>query len=288
MKKIVFMVAVAALALNVSAKTALVVIAHGSPSPQWNAPVLSLEKKLHEMDIPGISYKRVALMEFAQPDIASVVRDCEQQGCDTIFALPLFIAASGHSEDDIPNILGLKYAPAVHEALVEEGVEFVRSKAHIVVGPTLMNSGVIEKAMLERVKKMSKNPKEEALVLLAYGDEERTGFWNGIVQRTGDYIKKEMDFGYVDSELVAMGQNFVRDVTPLLEKAKTAKKKVLVQGIYLMSSVSSMAKATQIDQMPASEGVTYSEYGIMPKSINDICHWIADTTKGWMTSVKAR
>ena len=105
------MAATALLCLQLQARTALVVIAHGSPSEDWN-----------RQDMPGIDYIRVALMEFARPDIASVIRDCERERIDTVFALPLFISPSGHSEDDIPNILGLKYNPAIHEELIEEGI----------------------------------------------------------------------------------------------------------------------------------------------------------------------
>ena len=104
-KTVLFILALIMVSIHLNAKTALVVIAHGAPSPQWNKPVLDLENRLHSIDIPGICYKRVALMEFSQPNISSVIKDCEKQGIDTVFALPLFIAPSSHSEDDIPNIL---------------------------------------------------------------------------------------------------------------------------------------------------------------------------------------
>ena len=144
MKKLSLLLTMAVCTLHVSAKTALVVIAHGAPSPQWNKPVLDLERKLNEISIKGIDYKRVALMEFSQPNIPSVVRDCEKEGVDTIFALPLFIAPSSHSEDDIPNLLGLKYDPNVREDLINEETEFVKSNIKFIVGPTLMSSDIIE------------------------------------------------------------------------------------------------------------------------------------------------
>ena len=95
MKQLLFAAAAAFCCLSMQAKTALVVIAHGSPSESWNQQVLALESRLSQMELPGIDYTRVALMEFAQPDIPSVIRDCELQQIDTVFALPLFIAPSG-------------------------------------------------------------------------------------------------------------------------------------------------------------------------------------------------
>ena len=207
--------------LPVKAKTALVVIAHGAPSDEWNQPVLNIEKELRQIEIPGISYKRVALMEFSNPNINTVVKDCEKEGIDTIFALPLFIAPSSHSEDDIPNLLGLKYDPATRRALREEKAEIVKSSIRFIMGPTLMSSDMIEKTMLQRIKEMSKDTKNEAVVLLAHGDPERIGFWKNILKKTGDYIKTNTGIDYIDAQLVGMGYTFSKDVNPILVKAAT-------------------------------------------------------------------
>lgn len=280
MKKLSLLLAMAVCTLHVSAKTALVVIAHGAPSPQWNKPVLDLERKLNEISIKGIDYKRVALMEFSQPNIPSVVRDCEKEGVDTIFALPLFIAPSSHSEDDIPNLLGLKYDSNVREDLINEEAEFVKSNIKFIVGPTLYGSNLIEKTMCERIKEMSVNAAEEGVVILAHGDPERIGYWRILLDRTGEYIKQNTKINYIDTELIAMGQNFAADVTPLLDKAKKNKKRVLVQGIYLMSSVADMAKRTGL-MKAGDKNVVFGNFGILPKSENEVVNWIVETTEKW-------
>jgi hypothetical protein len=284
MKKVLFIMVLAASMLHVSAKTALVVIAHGAPSDEWNRPVLNIEKILNQVEIPGISYKRVALMEFSNPNINTVVKDCEKEGIDTIFALPLFIAPSSHSEDDIPNILGLKYDPVTRRVLAEEKAEIVKSHIRFIVGPTLMSSDMIEKTMLQRIKEMSKDTKNEAVLLLAHGDPERIGFWESILKKTGDYIKANTGIDYVDARLVGMGYTFSKDVNPILTKVAAEKKRILVQGIYLMSSVSDMAKMAKMNekQKNIKSEIVYSEYGILPKSTPEICQWIVDTTKDWL------
>ena len=283
MKKLSLLLTMAVCTLHVSAKTALVVIAHGAPSPQWNKPVLDLERKLNEISIKGIDYKRVALMEFSQPNIPSVVRDCEKEGVDTIFALPLFIAPSSHSEDDIPNLLGLKYDPNVREDLINEETEFVKSNIKFIVGPTLMSSDIIEKTMCERIKEMSVNENEEGVLILAHGDPERIGYWTSLLKRTGDYIKQHTKINYIDTELIGMGQAFASDVTPLIKKAKENKKRILVQGIYLMSSVADMAKRTGL-MKDGDTNVVFSKYGILPKSENEVLDWIVATTQNWTSS----
>lgn len=279
MKRFFLFAVTAFLCLQLSAKKALVVIAHGSPSEYWNQQVLALEPRLRALELPGIDYIRVALMEFAQPDITSVMRDCEREGVDTVFALPLFISPSGHSEDDIPNILGLKFNPDVREELAEEGIEIVRTGMHIILGPTLMDSGVIEKAMAERVKKLSTDPDREALILLAHGDGHRAGFWQRILKRCEDSVRAE-GFSYVDYQLVGMGQHFAKDVTPLLERARSERERILVQGIYLVSNVGAMARRAGMEQL-ASTPIAYGEAGILPESIDEVTEWIVKTVKAW-------
>ena len=282
MKRIILLLVTALSCLTLPAKTALVVVAHGSPSPEWNSCVLDLESRLQAVDMPGIDYKRVALMEFAQPNIASVMRDCEREGIDTVFVLPLFISPSGHSEDDIPNILGLKYSPSVHADLVQEGAEFVKTQMHIVVGPTLMDSGVIEKAMVERVKALSTAPEGEAVLFLAHGDAGRIGFWKHILRKC-ETAAKEAGFDYVDYQLIGMGQNFAQDVKPLLERAASTKERILVQGIYLVSSVGSMARMVGMDKNAAMEGIVYGEEGILPQSVDSVMAWIEQTVAEWVS-----
>lgn len=291
MRKLVFALFLM-VAMTTTAKTALVVIAHGSPMASWRQPVLALESKVDSIvkrqDVKGISYVRVAMMEYTEPTVASVVKDCEAQGVDTIFALPLFIAPSSHSEEDLPNILNLKFTPDVRAELAEEGTELVNSKARIILGPTLYSTDFIEKVMLNNVKRMSKDPKNEALLLLAHGDPERIGFWQLLLYQTCEYIKKNMGITYVDGELIAMGTGMDKEVLPMLEKAAKEKKRVLVQGIYLTSNIASMAKRNKMEEKQAKLvkdkkiEIVYSNEGILPNATDEVAAWIVDRTKDFL------
>ena len=279
MKKISILIVSALLCLNLSAKSALVVIAHGSPSAAWNNAVLDLEGRLAAAKIPGISYTRVALMEFARPDIADVIRDCELQQVDTVFALPLFISPSGHSEDDIPNILGLKYNPSIFNAIREEGIRTVNTGMHIILGPTLMESGLISKIMLRRVKALSSDKNDEAVIFLAHGDEYRKGFWDKILRDCAEEVKAS-GFTCVDYRLVGMGQNLRNDIAPLLNKASKERERVIVQGIYLVSAANSMARRAGLE----AENIIFGSEGILPQSGDEVIGWIVNTTKEWLAS----
>jgi len=62
-------------------------------------------------------------MEFTEPSIASVIKDFEEKGITKVFALPLFIAPSGHSIYDIPTILGLYFDKEMIDELKDEGIK---------------------------------------------------------------------------------------------------------------------------------------------------------------------
>ena len=82
-------------------KLGLIIIAHGSPMHQWNAPVLTLEEEVRNIMSEKANNRfnsiRVAFMEFNEPSINSVIKDLESAGIGRVFVLPLFIAPSGHS-----------------------------------------------------------------------------------------------------------------------------------------------------------------------------------------------
>lgn len=297
MKKILFSILFLCAAVSVAeAKNALVVIAHGSPMESWRKPVLELETSVRNQikvaKLKGIDYVRVALMEYTEPSVASVVKDCEAQGVDSIFALPLFIAPSGHTEEDLPNILGWKYNPYVREELAEEKTEMVKSKLPIVLGPTFYYSYVLEKVMAQRVKSFSKNAANEAVIFLAHGDEERIGFWKSLLDNVSKYVKENCGVTYVDGELIEMGHNFGNELMPLLEKAAQTKKRIFVQGIYLTSDVKRMADRHKMQERQAdlvkARGVeiVYSNEGILPASSDLVTDWVVEQTAQWLHSAR--
>ena len=297
MKKILFSILFLCAAVSVAeAKNALVVIAHGSPMESWRKPVLELETSVRSQikaaKLKGIDYVRVALMEYTEPSVASVVKDCEAQGVDSIFALPLFIAPSGHTEEDLPNILGWKYNPYVREELAEEKTEMVKSKLPIVLGPTFYYSYVLEKVMAQRVKSFSKDAANEAVIFLAHGDEERIGFWKSLLGNVSKYVKENCGVTYVDGELIEMGHNFGNELMPLLEKAAQTKKRIFVQGIYLTSDVKRMADRHKMQERQAdlvkARGVeiVYSNEGILPASSDLVTDWVVEQTAQWLHSAR--
>ncbi len=281
-----------ATAASLSAKTALVIVAHGSPMESWRKPVLALEQavkdKMAAQGFKGIDYVRVALMEYTEPSVASVIKDCEAQGMDSVFALPVFIAPSGHTEEDLPNILGWKFNPYVREELAEENTEMVKTKVNVVLGPTFYYSYLLEKAMLQNVQALSKKPEHEAVIFLAHGDDEHIGYWKTLLENVSKYVKEKTRIAYTDGALIEMGHNFGTQLLPLLEKAAKEKKRVLVQGIYLTSNMKQMADRHKMTEQQASlvkrtgAEIVYSSDGILPACTPLVCDWVLEQTATYL------
>jgi len=279
---------------TLQAKTALMIVAHGSPMESWRKPVLDLEPLVKQQvatgKLKGIDIVKVALMEYTEPSVASMVKACEAEGADTIFALPIFIAPSGHTEEDLPNILGHKYNPYVREELAEENTEMVHTKTPIILGPTFYYSYVLENSMLDRIKTLSKDAANEAVIYLAHGDDERIGFWKEMLNNVDKFTKEHTKITYVDHALIEMGHDFGKELMPLLTKAAQKKKRIIVQGVYLTSDVKRMADRHKMQDVQkdlvkkTGVEIVYSPDGILPASTSRVVDWIVAQTKQWVES----
>ena len=274
-------------------KLGLMIIAHGSPAKQWNQPVLDLENQVKQLfdekKITKFNEVRVALMEFTEPSIASVIKDFEDKGITKVFALPVFIAPSGHSIYDIPTILGLYFDKEMIDELKEEGIKIVDSKINLTVGPSLDYENIMKDILLDKVKNLSDNPEEEALIILAHGDKNFMPIWEKLSNETGNYILGKTGIEYFDKAFVEVGQSFSIDgVSPII-KAFENKKKVIVVGMYLSMGVKNMAensgfimmgRTIESKKMFEGKNIVFAEHGLLPDK--RIAEWIVDRAVEWL------
>lgn len=276
-------------------KDALLIIAHGSPSPKWNQPVLNIENQVKELlktkKITEYDEVRVAMMEFTSPTIADVIRDFEKQGITNIYAIPLFIAPSGHSLFDIPTILGLSYNKKMADELKAENIEIVNTNITITVGPSLNYENIIKDILLDKVRAISENPSEEALIILAHGDKNFMPLWEELCNETGNYILGKTGIDYFKKAFVEVGQSFAIDgVNPIL-KASENKKKVIVVGMYLSMGVKKMAENSGIIMMGRTieskkmfegKNIIFANDGLLPDK--RITEWIVNRAVEWLNN----
>lgn len=103
-------------------------------------------------------------------------------------------------------------------------------------------------------------------------------------------ISDSIGITYTDSKQIAMGQNFIDDLRPVISKAAKARHRVLVQAIYLTTSIGEISHAMGLDSDPKSltgsdtAELVLSNGGILPDSQLDVIKWIVDVTEQWRKS----
>jgi sirohydrochlorin ferrochelatase len=271
-------------------KPGLLIIAHGSPSAQWNEPVLGQERKVRELLGPNNPFAKtkVAFMEFAEPNVADGVADLEETGCNRIVAVPLLVAPSSHSHWDVPALLGLYSDPEIEESLREEGLRVLRSKVPITLTTTLAHSNVIEEVMLKRARQLSTDSDNEAVVVLAHGSAAIPPAWENLMKRTVTYICGQTGISYGDWVCVGVGQEY-HHAAAAIRTAAEHRKRVIVVGAYLSLGPQRMHNRwlSRFKQQEASmhgfenplEGidVKLAEQGLLPDEM--VAQWIAATAR---------
>lgn len=266
------------------ATAGLLIIAHGAPFPRWNKPVL----KLYPQVLKALGTKspfravRIVFMEFAKPTVADGVKELEAAGCDRIVAVPLLLAPSSHSHWDIPALLGLYADPEIAATLKEEGAEVVHSKLPITVTETMHNADMLREIILDRLKKLSSKPEEEAVVVLAHGCPIFQRHWNDMLKRTVIYLCGKTGITRGDWALVHVGQSYAHEGVPVIASAAGERKRVLVVGLYIGMGVDRMHQRYM--NKPASpmfpnplkgKNVVCAKEGLLPDK--RVAKWIART-----------
>ena len=267
----------AACARSQTIKTGLLIMAHGAPSKRWNQVVLQVESQVRErikrhQAVTGV---KLAFMEFTSPTIAESIRQFEEEDFDRIIAVPLLIAPSGHSEGDIPVLLGQYYDPDVVKTLMEEGAELARTRLHIIRTPTMSCGEAPEKVMLKRVKELSADPANEAVVILAHGDRPYQFHWDELMGRIKKRIKDQAGINVVEHAYVGMGHAFRRDALPAISRAASRRKRVLVVGLYVGMGARQllMFGGNAAQGFPGEIEAKLSNKGLVPDE--SVAEWIA-------------
>lgn len=247
------------------AEPGLLLVAHGSPSPEWNQPVFDLGTRVAEEVTKRGGFKavRTALLEAAQPDIPTAVAELESAGCDRIIAVPLFVAPTGHTHFDVPAALGIYASPRTSAVLAEEGATAARPKVPITLTQTLAEDEILLEYALQEVRKISKTPQQEALIVLAHGDPEHALLADRLMRRITTYCCGEAGIGYGDWAFIGVGQEYLSQGVPSVETALQHRKRALVVGIYLSTSAAKI-HARRVAAMP------HREAGVDPFTGKDV------------------
>ena len=221
----------------------LLLVAHGAPMPAWNKPVIEFGAKVAErVKADGrFGAVRTAMLEFTEPTIPVMLAELEAEGCDRIVVVPLFVAPSGHTTYDLPTVLGLYTSPDMRALLEEEGAEIAQPSVPVIITQTLSGGDLLARYAVDQVRKLSEDPKGEALVLIAHGDEGHHAIVESAAKRVATFCCGQTGIDYADWAFVEMGQSFVHDGGGAIARALEEKERVLVVGLYVSSTAKSIA-----------------------------------------------
>lgn len=179
-----------ALAAPPARKVAVLLANHGSHSPSWRAALLDVEQATRDAILKGgvVSAVRTAFMEYSEPSIATQMKTFDQEGYTDVIVVPLFLSVSRHTFDDLPTILGRKADPQSIQTLKLERIARYTPTARTVITQPIDYSQLLKQNVLRRVKKLSTNPAQEGVVLIAYGDHTYEKQWEALMTDVGRHI----------------------------------------------------------------------------------------------------
>ena len=225
-----------------SQKPGLLILAHGAPAAAWNNAVTEAAKKVETLNAEKKVFHAVtaAFMEFAQPDAATGVETLEAAGCDRIIVVPVFVCPTSHTHFDVPAVLGLYSSPSIRKTLKEENARIAKPSVPITVTQTMSEGELLDLYVESEILALSQNPKEEAVLLIAHGDEEHAPMVDRIMSRLLTHACGSVGITAGQIAYCEVGQTYRQNVIPAIRELSEHKKRVLVVGFYLATSAKTL------------------------------------------------
>ena len=225
-----------------SKRPGLIILSHGAPMSRWNGPVESFVDRVRELNAKEKAFHAVegAFLEFTRPDASSGIETLEEAGCDRIIVVPLFIAPSSHSHFDVPAVLGLYTSPDIRKTLEEEGARIAEPHVPVTITQTLDEGDILDRFCRDEVRRLSKNPADEAIVILAHGCPDHYRLVDMMTRRVATFCCGQCGIDYADWIYCAMGQTYLEEALPALTRSGEKKKRIIVVGLYVSSSAKSI------------------------------------------------
>lgn len=217
-------------------KIGILLVNHGSHSETWRNALLDVEKHVKDdlMKDGNVKGVKTAFMEYNEPSIATRMKEFDKEGYTDVIIVPIFLTVSPHTFEDIPTIVGLKEDPESKEMLQLEKIERYTAKAKVHITPLLDFTDILKKNVLRRVKELSKDPANEGLVLIGYGDEDYEKEWIQLFNDVANYVKKEVGISHHSYGWCGHIARYNPDeTTKAIDKALARKQKAVVVPVLV-------------------------------------------------------
>lgn len=271
-------------------KIGVLLTSHGSHSPTWRQAQLDLENSVRRQLLADgrVAGVKTAFMEYTEPSIATQARAFDEEGITDLVIVPVFLTVSGHTFDDIPTILGQKTDPKSLALLKTEGIKRYTPKAKVHMRPALDFTDLLKKNILRRAKGLSKDPKDEGLVLIAYGDRTYDKEWTALMKEVGKHVNDELGieaFSYGWCGHIAHYKS--EPTTKAIEEVLKDKKRALVLPVLVATDEMFQVKIIGggINKVAKNkERVAYRADSILPDE--NVRQWVLDTVKAQVDALR--
>ncbi len=271
-------------------KIGVLLVSHGSPSKNWRNNLLDLEKSVRETILKETSAQGVAtaFMEYNGPSIATQLRKFDKDNFSDIIIVPIFLTVSPHSFEDIPTIVGLKESPQSMETLKIEKIERYIAKAKIHITPLLDFSDILEKNILRRVQALSKDPKNEGMVLVGYGDNDYDKEWGELFESIAKDVNTKTGIAeYTYAWCGHIAHYSSEPTTKAIEKILSKKEAAIVIPVLVAYDENFQIRiigggVEKVDNY--KQKVIYKPDAILPD--DNINQWVIETTKDYVQKIQ--
>lgn len=270
-------------------KIGVLLVNHGSHSETWRNALLDVEKNVKSTILANKNIKgiKTAFMEYTEPSIATRMKEFDKEGYTDVIVVPIFLTVSPHTFEDIPTIIGLKEDPESKEMLKLEKIERYSAKAKVHITPLLDFTDILKKNVLRRIEAISKDAKNEGLVLIGYGDEEYEKEWIKLFNKVAESVKSEVgisthSYGWCGH----IAHYNLDETTKAIDKVLETKKSAVVIPVLVAHDENFQIKIIGggIDKVKDNKKrVIYKPDAILPDP--NVDQWVIDITKEYVEKV---
>jgi sirohydrochlorin ferrochelatase len=263
-------------------KVAVLLVNHGSHSEGWRQMLYDVEAAVEDeiLSLTHVKEVQTAHMEYNEPSIATRMKEFDAAGYTDVIVVPIFLTVSSHYSHDIPVIVGLSSDPKIKQELKKEEIEIYKPNARVTITPPLDYTTILKKNVARRVEKISTDPDHEAVLLVAYGDEQYNQQWEEMVEEIGKYLK--IKTGHESIAYSWCGHIVMYSSDPTtegIEKLFELEDNVIVIPVLVANDEHFQGEIIQNGVNAASnpKHVKYIQDAILPDA--NLNQWVIDITK---------
>lgn len=268
----------------------ILLLGHGGGS-EWNQAVLGVQK--------AVSSKKVPVeIAFGMADPAQIQRAMDRlkaQRVARIIAVPLFISSYSEVLEQTKYVLGMRKTPsdefmtAPHSHMAAAVVRRARTDLPLVMTQALDDHALVADILLDRARKMSRNPSKEYVVLVGHGPlkDSDNELWLGAMDRLGRSVRRRGGFAGVRSATL-------RDDSPPAAQMKAEKalrdlvKDLSRQGRVLVVPHLIASGGIERHIRRSLDGLFYSWTGETLLPDRRIAQWVIETAQKSSTAPSMR